>query len=159
LAVFQPSRGLTDYVFDMKASIERRSIQWVVRAKDLSNYHFLRLNVYPGSPQTRIEFERWTVVAGRAGRVTRAPLPPMSATQTLFTIRTEARSESITTYLDDVVVDTFNDRRLLEGGIGLAGVSGDRARIFGLQISHQNDLLGKLCSFLAPRPMYMQGMD
>ena len=159
MAIYQPSVGLKDYVFEMKASVERHSIQWMVRAANMQNYHFARLNVTPGAPLTRLELERWTVINGRVGKVTRLPLPHGGANQTLYAIRVEVRGDSITTYLQDQVIDTFNDARLQDGGVGLVGGSDDRPRIYGIRVTHQNDFFGKLCSFLAPQPIHTQGSD
>lgn len=159
MAIFQPSVPLRDYVFEMKAAIDRRAIQWVVRASSPQNYHFARLNVTPGAPLTKLELERWSVVNGRTGRVTRLPLPHASANQTLFAIRVETRGDSVTTYLQDQVIDTFNDARLQDGGVGLLGAGDDRPRIYGIRVFHQNDFLGKLCSFLAPPPITSQGSE
>lgn len=159
MAIFQPSVGLKDYVFEMKASIERHSIQWMVRAANMQNYHFFRLNVSPGAPLTRLELERWTVINGRVSKFARLPLPHGGANQTLYSIRAEVHGDSITTYLQDQVIDTFNDPRLQDGGIGLVGGPDDRPRIYGLRVTHQNDFFGKLCSFLAPQPIHTQGSD
>lgn len=159
LAIYQPTVALRDYVVEMKASIDRRSIQWLVRASSPQNYHFARLNVTPGSPLTALAFERWTVINGRMGRVTRLPLPHAAANQTLFAIRVEVKGDSITTYLQDQVIDTFNDPRLQDGGVGLLGAQNDRPRIYGINVTHQNDFLGKLCSFLTPPPINSQGSD
>ena len=159
MAIYQPSVGLKDYVFEMKASIERRSIQWMVRAANMQNYHFARLNVTPGAPLTRLELERWTVINGRVGKVTRLPLPHGGANQTLYAIRVDVHGDSITTYLQDQVIDTYNDPRLQDGGVGLLGGSDDRPRIYGIRVTHQNDFFGKLCSFLAPQPIHTQGSD
>ena len=159
MVIYQPSVGLKDYVFEMKASIERHSIQWMVRAANMQNYHFARLNVTPGAPLTRLELERWTVINGRVGKVTRLPLPHGGANQTLYAIRVEVHGDSITTYLQDQVIDTFNDPRLQDGGVGLVGGPDDRPRIYGIRVTHQNDFFGKLCSFLAPQPIHTQGSD
>ena len=159
LAIFQPTVALRDYVVEMKASIDRRSIQWLVRASSPQNYQFARLNVTPGSPLTALEFERWTVIDGRMGRVTRLPLPHAGANQTLYSIRVDVNGDSITTYLQDQVIDTFNDPRLQDGGVGLIGAHDDRPRIYGINVTHQNDFLGKLCSFLVPPPINSQGSD
>lgn len=159
MAFYQPSITLRDYVFEMKAAVERRSIQWMVRATGFRNYHFLRLNIAPGAALTRLELERWPVVNGKAGKVTRLPLPHGGNHQTLYAIRTAVSGDTITTYLGDQVIDTFADSRLAEGGIGLAGAPGDQPRIYALRLAHQNDFLGKLCSFLAPRPMNIQSTE
>ncbi len=159
LALFLPTIGLRDYVMEINASIDRRSIQWAVRATDPHNYHMARLNVTPGASLTYLELERWSVIKGRTGRVTRLPLPHGAANQSLYSIRVEARGDSITTYLNEQVIDTYSDSRLPAGGVGLVAAGEDRPRIYGLRISHQNDFLGKLCSFLAPPPIVPQGSD
>jgi len=159
MAIYQPTLGLRDYVLEMKASIERRSIQWMVRASNPQNYHLARLNVTPGAPLTRLELERWSVVNGRAGRVTRLPLPHGGANQTVYSIRVEVNGDSVSTYLQDQAIDTFSDSRLAKGGVGLVGSADDRPRIYGIRVFHQNDFLGKLCSFLAPPPINTQGSD
>jgi hypothetical protein len=159
LALFLPTVGLKDYVMDLNASIDRRSIQWVVRAADSQNYQVARLNVTPGASLAYLELERWTVINGRTGRVTRLPLPHGAANQSLYAIRVEVRGDSITTYLNDQVIDTYSDSRLPVGGVGLLATGDDRPRIYGIRISHQDDFLGKLCSFLAPPPIVSQGSD
>jgi hypothetical protein len=157
LAIFQPSIALRDYTMEMKASVERRSIQWLVRATGPQNYHFSRLNVTPATPLTKLEFERWSVINGRPSRLVRLPLPHGGAHQTLYSIRVEVKGDSVTTYLQDQVIDTFSDPRLPDGGVGLVGAQNDRPRIYGLHVFHQNDFLGKLCSFLVPPPIVPQG--
>jgi hypothetical protein len=159
MAIFEPTTGLRNYSFEMKAAVDKRVIQWLVRATDLSNYHINRLIVTPDAAQTKLELQRWTVHKGRAGRVKLVPLPYGPANQSLFAIRVEVQGESVTTYLGDQVIDTFSDTRLASGGIGLAGAPGDQARVYAVRVSHQTDFLGKLCSFLAPQPMNMQGTE
>ena len=159
MAVFEPTTGLRDYNFEMKAAVDKRVIQWLVRATDLSNYHINRLIVTPDAAQTKLELQRWTVYKGRAERVKLVPLPHGPANQSLFSVRVDVRGESVTTYLGDQVIDTFSDPRLATGGIGLAGAPGDQARVYAVRISHQTDFLGKLCSFLAPQPINMQGTE
>lgn len=159
MAIFEPTTGLRNYNFEMKAAVDKRVIQWLVRATDLSNYHINRLIVTPDAAQTKLELQRWTVHKGRAGRVKVVPLPHGPANQTLFAVRVDVQGDSVTTYLGDQVIDTFSDPRLASGGIGLAGAPGDQARVYAVRVSHQTDFLGKLCSFLAPQPMNMQGTE
>lgn len=159
MAIFEPTTGLRNYSFEMKAAVDKRVIQWLVRATDLSNYHINRLIVTPDAAQTKLELQRWTVYKDRAGRVKIVPLPHGPANQSLFSVRVDVQGESVTTYLGDQVIDTFSDSRLASGGIGLAGAPGDQARVYAVRVSHQTDFLGKLCSFLAPQPMNMQGTE
>jgi hypothetical protein len=159
MAIFEPTTGLRNYSFEMKAAVDKRVIQWLVRASDLSNYHINRLIVTPDAAQTKLELQRWTVHKGRAGRVKLVPLPHGPANQTLFAVRVDVQGESVTTYLGDQVIDTFSDPRLASGGVGLAGAPGDQARVYAVRVSHQTDFLGKLCSFFAPQPMNMQGTE
>jgi hypothetical protein len=54
------------------------------------------------------------------------------------------------TLINHQPVDTFNDSRLPTGGAGLFASPGESARIYRFHVSGHNDLLGKVCSLLAP---------
>jgi hypothetical protein len=156
-AVYAPSVRLADYVAEIKASIQKRSLQWGIRASDPANYHAFRLTASADGAYKIFHLERWAVVNGKSGPVRSVPIAPQSRVPEILQIRAEAIGDSISTYLNDSVVDTFSDPRLPTGGVALFAAAGDRPSIYSIRVTHQNDFLGKLCSFLAPQPIANQG--
>lgn len=158
-AIFVPSASLRDYVAEIKASIDKRSLLWSVRASGASDHHAFRLSLTRDGAHKRFQLDRWSVVNSKSGPVKSMPIPPQSRVPEVIYVRAEVTGDTVTTYLNDSVIDSFSDPRLPSGGLALSGAGSDRALIYSVRITHQNDFLGKLCSFLAPQPIANQGTD
>jgi hypothetical protein len=48
------------------------------------------------------------------------------------------------------MVDTWTDARLPKGGIGFFTARGEESRVRWVALTHQYDMLGRLCAYLAP---------
>lgn len=157
MAIYQPSIPMEDYQFVLTAAVERRSISWMVRATNLRNYVAARLNIAGSGSDQRLSFERWTVKDGRVTRRQVLPLGTTLGTATTARIRMEVVGNTFTTTLQDQVIDVFTDSSHATGGVGLFSSDGDQPRIYRLELTHQHDFFGKLCSFLAPHPITKAG--
>jgi hypothetical protein len=47
-------------------------------------------------------------------------------------------------------MDSWSDSRLKHGGIGFFNARGEDSRVRWVQVTHQYDMLGRLCAYLAP---------
>jgi hypothetical protein len=157
MAIYQPSIPMEDYQLALTAAVERRSISWMVRATNLRNYIAARLNVMGTGANQRLTFERWTVKEGRVTRRQVLPLATTLGSATTARIRMEVTGNTFTTMLQDQVIDVFTDSSHPTGGVGLFSTDGDQPRIYRLELTHQHDFFGKLCSFLAPHPITKAG--
>lgn len=150
LALLTPSLNMTDYTLTFLGQIERRSLNWVFRAKDLANYYSMRIVITRGGPLPEAALVRSVVLNGKEQESRSLPLPLSIRTDSLYLVRMEIRGQDFTTYIQDQVVDHFSDRRLERGGVGFFSPRGDRALLRWVEVSHQYDYLGRLCALLAP---------
>lgn len=150
LALLSPSLSFTDYTLTFLGQIERRSLNWVFRARDLDNYYAMRIAVTRGGPLPEAVLVRSVVINGREREVKSLPIPFPVQPDTLYLVRMEVRGNDFTTYIQNQIVDHFSDNRLKSGGIGFYSPRGDRALLRWVEVSHQYDYLGRLCALLSP---------
>lgn len=150
LALLSSSLGLRDYTLTFLGQIERRSLNWVFRAKDLNNYYAMRIAVTRTGPLPDAVLVRTVVLDGREREVKTLPIPFPVQADTLYLVRMEVRGQDFTTYIQDQIVDHFTDSRLKSGGVGFYSPRGDRALLRWVEVSHQYDYLGRLCALLSP---------
>lgn len=157
LAIYTPTVDMQDYEFSFLAQIDRRSLNWVVRAADEKNYHAIRIVITQPGPLPKAVIARYTVINGRQGPVKTLPLPLTVRTDTLYKVRMEVKGDRFITYVQDQVVDSFTDDRLPTGGVGFFSPQGDRALLRWVSVMHQYDYLGRLCAVLAPYTAQAEG--
>jgi hypothetical protein len=150
LALLSPSLGLSDYTLTFLGQIERRSLNWVFRARDLENYYSMRIAVTRGGPLPEAVLIRSLVLNGKEREVKTLPIPFPVQADTLYLVRMEVRGQDFTTYIQNQIVDHFSDSRLKSGGVGFYSPRGDRALLRWVEVSHQYDYLGRLCALLSP---------
>jgi hypothetical protein len=157
LALYGPTSGMRDYEVAFLAQIDRRSLNWVVRAADEQNYHVIRILITQPGPLPKAVVQRYAVIGGRQGAVTTLPLPIPVRTDTLYKVRMEVKGDRFITYVQDQVVDSFTDSRLAAGGVGFFSPPGDRALLRWVSVTHQYDYLGRICALLAPHSVQAEG--
>lgn len=157
LALYGPTSGMRDYEVAFLAQIDRRSLNWVVRAADEKNYHVIRILITQPGPLPKAVVQRYPVIGGRPGAVTTLPLPIPVRTDTLYKVRMEVKGDRFITYVQDQVVDSFTDSRLAAGGVGFFSPPGDRALLRWVSVTHQYDYLGRICALLAPHSVQAEG--
>lgn len=150
LALYQPSLGLRDYVFGFLGQIDRRSINWVVRARDERNYLAMRIVMTRSGPLPAASLVRYAVVDGRVGRQTALPLPMTFRDGTMQQVEVTVAGDTITTRIMGQIVDSFTETELDSGGVGFFSPKGDRALLRWISVTHQYDYIGRLCALLAP---------
>jgi len=153
LALLRPTVPLHDYTFEFLAKIERRAISWVYRAKDTRNYHAGKLVQTAVLPIPEISLVRYVVVNGREQSRKVIPVHLPLRGESLYRIRVDVQGNDFTTSVLGKVVDTYSDTAHPEGGVGLFSARGEAAKVRWVEISHQQDTMGRICAFLAgPRP-------
>ncbi|MCP5118388.1 MAG: hypothetical protein GY953_46845, partial [bacterium] len=150
LALYSPSLGLSDYRMAFSGRIDRGGLSWAVRAADNKNYYALRLFITEPGPLPRGAIVRYPVIDGRRGKATRTPLPFTLRNNQMHQLRTQVRGDRFTVHVDGQLVDYWNEPKLPQGGVGFFKTRGERNRLRWVSVTHQYDLLGRLCALLAP---------
>lgn len=150
LALYRPTRSLTDYRMEFLAQPGRKSLPWVIRAKDPNNYYALKLVLTRSGPLPSLALVRYPVLDGKPGPVVQLPVPLTVRNDTMFRVGTEVSGPNFTVRIQGQVAATWTDERFRSGGVGFFSERGDQSRIRWVEISHQYDMLGRLCAFLAP---------
>ncbi len=150
LAIYRPSRHLVDYRFEFAGQIERGGISWIVRASDPDNYAAGRLVITRPGPMPEGAVIRYAVVDGKRGRVDRTPLPFQMRNGKMYRVRVDVRGARFTTYVDEALVEFYDEPRLKSGGVGFFRSRGEQARLRWISLTHQYDILGRLCALIAP---------
>ncbi len=150
LALYSPSMSLSNYRMEFLGQIDRKSLGWVFRAKDLKNYYATKITLVRGGPLPSAVIERYAVINGKESQHQRRPLPLQIRTDTLYRVRMDVNDEDFTLTVQGQVVDHWSDSSLKHGGIGFFSAKGELARLRWVEVSHQYDFLGRLCALLVP---------
>lgn len=150
LALFVPSMSLSDYRLEFTGQLERGGIGWVYRARDVSNYHAMKLVRLEPGPLAKAVLVRYSVIAGRAGPRDRTPLPFQLGQKSMHDVRLELEGARFTVYVDGQLVHYGSSELSPTGGIGFFAEPGDRFCLRKVRVLHQDDTLGRLCAWLTP---------
>jgi hypothetical protein len=156
LAIYRPSLELVNYEFEFAGQIEQTGMTWVVRASDSKNYVAGRLIIARPGPMPEGALLNYAVLDGKRSRVRRTPLPFQLRNGKLYRIRVNVRDERLTTYVDGNLVDFYDEPRLKSGGVGFFRSGGEQCRLRWISLTHQYDILGRLCALIAPYPLDRQ---
>lgn len=150
LAVYKPSADLGDYTVEFLGQIEKKALSWVVRADDLDNYYAVRLVTLKGGPLPTIGVSRYAVINGKAEKPVEIELPENARMDTLYRVRMDVRGPNYALMVQGRVVASWSDTRLTRGGVGFFSAKGEQSRVRWVVVTHQYDMLGRLCAYLAP---------
>ena len=141
---------LTDYELQFAGVIDQKALSFVARAKDFENFYVIKLMVMKPGPLPSIGITRYAVINGKAqhrGDTVAAVVAPM---ETLYHIDLTVHDDTYLLSLQGKVVDSWSEPGLTQGGVGFFSARGEQSRVRWVQVTHQYDMLGRLCAFLAP---------
>ena len=133
ISLYRPSLGISDYRLEFTGRIDRNSLGWVFRAADTKNYYVGKVSESGG----RLALTRFAVIRGVEGPRTRITLPLLAGAGALK-VRLDARRSRFTIYLQNEVVDDWQDDRLTTGGVGFLNERDERGQVESVQISFPN---------------------
>ncbi len=150
LALYRPSMDLTDYQLQFLGMLDKQALSWVARAADYDNFYVIKLNVLKPGPLPTIGVTRYAVVNGVADSRVDTLAPIDARADMLYRVRLDVRGAEFTLSVQDQLVDSWSEPRLRRGGIGFFSARGEESRLRWVQLTHQYDMLGRLCAYLAP---------
>jgi hypothetical protein len=149
-AFFRPTFSMSDYRLDFDALIERKGIGWIFRAAGPRDYYASKIVLLQSDPPYLATTIHYAVIGGVEGPRVQSPATFYAAPGIRYHVRFDAAGGRFITSLQGHIVDAWEDRRLKTGGVGFFSDEGERARLFGVRVSHNDDFLGRLCALLAP---------
>ena len=149
LALYQPTVGLSNYDMEFLGQIENKSMDWVVRAKDKQNYYAMKFKVIEPGLRPVIAMVHYPVVNGVAGKESRIPLNIMVHNNSAYHVSVSVEKNRIITAIEGQEVDRWIDDTLPKGGVGFFADAGERARLYWVRVSRNEDFLGRVCSYLS----------
>src|SRR5262249_14312810 len=118
LALYHPSTELADYEMQFLGMIDKKSLSWVVRAKDFDNYYVIKLNVLKPGPVPEVGITRYAVIQGKAvDRHDTKVLMDLRA-DTLYRVRMDVHGDNFALMLQGQMADSWTEDRLPKGGVG-----------------------------------------
>jgi hypothetical protein len=149
MALFRPSLQYTDYHMEFYGQIEQKSMGWVVRARDRKNYYAMKFTVIEPGLRPIIAMQHYQVTNGKRGRIVQTPLNVMVHNNQPYHVAVDIRGNHFATAIEGDPVDSWTDDALAQGGIGFFSDPGERARLYWMKVSRNQDWLGRFCAYLS----------
>ncbi len=150
LALYRPSMRLTDYDLQFLGLIDKKALSFVARAEDFQNYYVIKLVVLKPGPLPTIGITRYAVINGKAQNRVDSLAPILAMPDMLYHVDLNVHDDTFLLSLQGKVVDNWSEPRLTRGGVGFFAPRGEESRVRWVQLTHQYDMLGRLCAYLAP---------
>jgi hypothetical protein len=150
LALYRPSVELTDYQLQFLGMIDKKALSWVVRAADFDDYYVVKLVVLKPGPVPTIGVTRYAVIHGVAQDRSDTTAFINAREDMLYRVHMDIHSDTFTLTVQGQMVDSWTEPRLRKGGVGFFTARGEASRLRWVQVTHQYDMLGRLCAYLAP---------
>ncbi|HEX5430849.1 MAG TPA: hypothetical protein VFW83_02685, partial [Bryobacteraceae bacterium] len=130
--------------------IDKEALSWVIRAKDFDNFYVVKLKVLNPGPLPTIGITRYAVIQGKAQDRVDVKVPIQARRDTLYRVSMDVAGANFDLQVQGQIVESWSEPRLPRGGIGFFTARGEESRVRWVQITHQYDMLGRLCAYLAP---------
>ena len=117
--------------------------------RGLQNYHAMKLTVVEAGIRPFVALVHFDVVNGKSGHRTQTPLNIMVHNDKPIQFSIDVRGNRFVTSIDGEEVDSFIDNTLVAGGVGFFSEAGERARLYWMRVSRNDDWLGHVCAMLA----------
>jgi hypothetical protein len=134
ITLYRPSVGMSDYNLEFLGRIERRSLGWVFRAADSNNYYVAKLEADSPTAST-LNVTRFPVIRGFEGLHIQRTLTLSPGDSEMLRVRLEARGPRFTVYVQNQLVEDWEDDRLKSGGLGFLTEREESGQIGSIQIS------------------------
>lgn len=150
LALYHPSMNLKDYDMSFLGLIDKKALSFVVRAQDFDNYYVVKIEIVKPGPLPTLGITRYAVIDGKPQARTSVVAPINARLDTLYRVGLSIHDDTYLLEMQGVIVDSWTEARLTHGGVGFFTAHGEQSRLRWVQVTHQYDMLGRLCAYLAP---------
>jgi hypothetical protein len=151
LAIFNPTVKYTDYHLEFFGQIDNKSMGWTVRSKDTKNYYAMKFSVVEAGLRPIIAMVHYPVVGGKRGKPVETPLNVMVHNNRPFQVAVDVKGNRMVTSVDGQEVDTWIEDSIGQGGVGFFADAGEKARLYWMKVSKNEDFLGRVCAYLSSK--------
>ena len=148
LAIFHPTLNYTDYKLEFFGQIEHKSMDWVVRARDARNYYAMKFTVVQPGLRPYIAMVHYAVVGGKKTGYSETPLSVMVHRGRPMQVLVDVKGDRFTASVDGEEVGSWSDHAISTGGVGFFAEAGEKARLYWMRVSRNEDLLGHICAYI-----------
>ncbi|HUA57168.1 MAG TPA: hypothetical protein VML19_00335 [Verrucomicrobiae bacterium] len=150
LAIFRPSANYTNYQLEFFGQIEKSSMDWVVRAQDPKNYYAMKLKVIESGLRPIVAMVHYTVTDGKRGRSHELPLVNLMVHNSRpMQVLVDVAGNRFTASVDGQQVDSWTDNAPSTGGVGFFAEAGEKARLYWMRVSKNQDFIGRVCAYFS----------
>ncbi len=153
LAFYRPSMTMKDYSVEFLAQIEKKGFSWVYRAMDRENLYVSSLQIKKPGPLPSMSLIRYPVIDGKKGPSVEIPIRVLMHNDTPYRVQLTVNGRDFTTSIEGQLIDYWRDDRLRVGGVGFFSDTGEKARLYWMKLSHQDDFIGRVCAYFYPNPI------
>jgi hypothetical protein len=90
------------------------------------------------------------VIDGKAQKRVDTLAPIEARPDMLYRVSMDVHGDTYLLAVQGKIVDSWSEPRLARGGVGFFSPRGEESRLRWVQVTHQYDMLGRLCAYLAP---------
>ena len=149
LALYRPAQTFTDYRFEFFGEIEKKSMDWAIRARDSKNYYGMKMTVIEPGLRPVVAMVHYAVVDGKKGQRIETPLSIMMHNNEPYHVAVDVKGNHVVTSIEGQEVDSWTDDSLKAGGVGFFSELGESARLYWMRVSKNQDWLGRVCAYLS----------
>jgi len=122
---------------------------WVMRGHDKQNYYAMKFQVIQPGLRPVIAIVHYPVVDGKKGRKVETPLNIMVHHNEPFHVLVDVSGNHFTASVEGQKIDSWTDETPPVGGVGFFTEATERARLYWMKVTTNDDWLGLICSYLA----------
>ena len=149
LQLLQPTKSFRDYRMEFFGQIESKGIGWVMRGQDKENYYAMKFQVVQDGLRPVIAMVHYPVVAGKKGRRVETPLDVMIHHNEPFRVAVDVVGNRFTASIEGQKIDSWVDEAPASGAAGLFAEANEKARIYWMKVTKNDDWIGHICSYLS----------
>ncbi len=149
LALFRPTQTFQDYRLEFYGQIEKKSMSWVMRARDKKNYYAMKFTVVEPGLRPVIAMVHYPVVGGKKGHKVETPLSVMFHNNEAYHVTVDVKGNRFTASIEGEKVDSWTDDTPGAGAVGFFSEAGESARLYWAKVSKNQDWIGRFCSYFA----------
>jgi len=134
ISFYRPSVNSDDYRMEFDGQVDARAVGWVYRAVDPRNYYGYKIEFVRTGPDPGFALTHFTVVNGVESQKHYTPLAKPVRLGIPFHVRLDVRGDEFSAYINNALIEVWQDDRLPKGGFGLMTESGERAQVQKMQV-------------------------
>ena len=113
------------------------------------NYYAMKFKVVEPGLRPIIAMVHYTVLGGKQGRRVEIPLSVMVHNNEPYHVAVEVKGNRMVTSIEGQEIDSFTDNTLTSGGVGFFADAGEKARLYWMRVTANNDFVGRVCAYVA----------